>query len=661
MRRSILAATILVTVLGASPAVAGVIANASQPTPAAGTWLAWGGQTRLHFNPDALARFGISIQSTPGAANRIVGEQGKRYEVDTFNALDASALEINHTGRVVDGLGGGALRHSGGIVFKVGGREIDLRGFSLQANASTRIGMAVVDAAGTTWFTTDHAHPGFARDNPNIFSMREMNLRLSRAFAEFLGDPSLEGYQVGGLDFRAQSKADDSPAPTGDVCNAPWPAAGLTTDITLVYRNGDNNWDGHDDSIEVQRCSLTPEGTQTACTASSTTGSVVIDQDSSLINNGQTAVAWYYRLNGDHPPYNNDQHPFLIWNLYRVDADGRIKQVGVSGAKHAFETINYNCSCGDGHVIYPTCEDTYAVYNNDTSQFLGPRSEIIPHTAVWGRCDSFLDTNCDGSEDTGGAPTLYANRMAVTESDMLAPLATGARYFFEYWYVVRDDQNIYNSMGFREIEPVKNGGDWQVNLVDNVPAGNNFKLGPVLNLWVDPAAAPANTDNQELTTPLGRARIAVKATDLGDGTWRYEYAVSNFDYAHVQIDPAHPNEPNIKVDSNHGFSTFSVPVGTGAISGLRFDDTDNNAANDWSATTTGGNVTWTMPSGQNSLDWGTMYHFEFVSNQPPQATGGAVHVTGIATATEAELPYDVSILTPQAGPDDTIFKNGFDG
>jgi hypothetical protein len=670
MRKSIVAAALVGALLGVSAADAGVISQANQQSAPSGTWLAWGGETRIHLNPDALDRFGITIEAVQGASARTVGASGKRYEVDTFPAQNSSALQINHTGKAVDGLGGGALRHTGGLVLKVGGKQIDLRGFSLQANAPTKVGMALADAAGTVWFTTDHAHPGFARDNPNIFSMREMNLRLSRAFAQALGDPSLEGYQVGGLDFRAQSKPDDTATPAGGVCNAPWPGEGLTTDIELVYRDGNNNWDGHDDSIMVQRCSLNSDGVA-PCTASSTTGGVVIDQDSSLVNVGQTAVAWYYRLSGDFPPYNNDQHPFLIWNLYRLNADGSIKQIGVSGVKHAFETVNYVCGCGDGNVIYPTCEDTYAVYNNDTSQFLGPRSEIIPYPGIWGRCDSFLDSNCDGNEDDGGiAQNLYDYRMVVKESDMLPPLATGARYFFEYWYVIRDDQNIYNSMGYREIKPVKqtmgtfgntSTGGWSIQMVDNVPDGNNFRLGPVLNMWVDPAALAPNSDNEELATPLGHARVAVKATDLGDGTWRYQYAIANFDYSHTQIDPAHPDEPNIKVDSNHGFSKFNVPVGADAtITNVRFDDADIDATNEWSSTTDGNGVTWTMPAGQNSLDWGHLYRFEFTANKPPAKAAGSVHLTGIATDSEAEIPYDVALLVPQ-GIDDTVFKNGFEG
>jgi hypothetical protein len=660
MSSKCLAAALLATLLTTPIANAGVISAANQAPPTSGTWFAWGGQTRFHFNPDALNRLGISIVAAPGASARTPGVAGKHYEVDTFPAQDASALQINHTGKAIDGLGGGALRHAGGLLMNARGKQIDLRGFSLQANPLSRIGLTVVDAAGTVWFTADHAHSGFVRDQPNVFSMRDMNLRISHAFAAALGDPSLEDYEIGGLEFSAQSQDDRSTAPAGDVCQDIWPGPGLVTDIELVYRNGDANWDQHDDSVQVQRCSLTPGESDTSCTASSTTGGVVIDQDSSLRNIGQTAVSWHYMMSGNFPPYNNDQHPFLIWNLYRLSADGRIKQVGVSGLKHAFETINYACSCGDGNIIYPTCEDTYAVDNNDQTGVLGPRSELIPYTGVWGRCGSVFDTNCDGHEDDGGlTDSLYANRMVVTESDMQAPLATGARYFFEYWYVIRDDQNIYNTMGYREILPHKNGANWSVSLVDNDPPGANFKSGPLLNAWVDPSVRPANSENRELSTPLGRARVAVKTTDLGDGTWRYEYAVMNFDYAHVQIDPEHPTEPNLKLTSNHGFDHFSVPVGAGVtVSGLRFDDADNDASNDWTMTSTDGHVDWSAPAAGNTLDWGTMYHFEFVANVAP-GQGSAVHLTGVATTSEPEQGYDLSILAPQM-PNDTVFANGFE-
>ncbi len=641
---------------------AGVIDKAeaqAKSVPPGGTWLAWGGQTRFHLNPDELDRLGIRVASAEGAASRTAGKSGVRYEVTAFRALDASGLEINHTGLVISGIGGGKLRHQGGYVLAYHGGSVDLRGFALRASPDTRIGLDIVDAAGTVWFTADHAHYGFEDDAPDVFSMRHMNLRLSAHFAAVLGHPELVGDPVGGLDFRAHSyEGDKSTLEQQGTCSAPWPDPPSSQgDVLLIYDNAASGWTGFDDSVYVKRCN--------GCTTTSSNGRVIVNQDSSLRNAGTTAVAWLTKFQGECSqifpgcPYNSDQHPFLVWATYRVDADGRIKQVGVSGVKHAFYTVNWNCGCAGGNIIWPTCEDTYSNYNNDSSSDLGPRSEIIPFTAQWGRCGSVYDANCDGNEDgDGGARDLYQFRESVTESELETPISTGAHYYHEYWYIVRDDNAIYNSMGYREVSFGKSGANWNVNLVDDNPNGADFHLGPVLNLWIDPSAPPANAQNQELSTPLGRARIAVKVTDLGGNQWRYEYAVQNFDYAHAQIDAAHPDEPNLRVDSNHGFGRFSVPVAAGTtITGLRFDDTDTNAANDWTVSTANNAVTWAGEAGR-SLDWGTMYHFEFVANAPPGS--GAIQLVGVATATESELPYSLDILTPQAASNDDIFDNGFD-
>jgi len=656
--------------LPAAPAAKqGVIAQAQQriSTLPEGVWLTWGGSASFGFNPDALVALDVRITEAAGASARSPGAPGRRFDTTTFPALDAGALQLLHQGPSISGIGGGELRFTGGFVLSYPGGSIDLRGFSLRANPNQPLGLGVLDAKGEVWFTGDHAHYGFNKDAPDTFSMFNLNLRISAHFAQVIGRPELAGYPVGSFAFKSHAQANRAvEAPDGDVCSAPFSGPGLVTDVQLIYDTEDNGWDGHDDSVYAQRCGLPPVGNASTCTAESTTGKVVIDQDSSLRNIGTTGVAWYEKFSPPQPPYNNDQHPFLIWNLYRQDADGRIKQIGVSAVKHAFLTVNWVCFCGQGHVIYPTCEDTYSNANNDNSssggdpaQNLAPRSEIIPNTAQWGRCGSVWDQNCDGAMDDGsGAQDLYQYRMQVSESDMLPPLSTGARYFMEYWYVVRDDVNIYNTMGYREIQPQKTGAMWTMPLVNASAPDNDFFLGPALNRWIDPATPPANAMNQELVTPLGRARIAVKTTDLGGGQWRYEYAVMNFDYAHAQIDAAHPSEPNMKLLSNHGFSSFSVPLPTGvSATDLRFDDADGDAGNDWTATTTANAVTWTAPASGNTLDWGTLYHFEFTTSVAPLPN--TVNIVGAATATEGELPYTLNLLGPQA-PNDTIFKNGFD-
>jgi len=660
MRASLLAMFVAAASIAAAPAVAASTAPA--PSADDGSWFASGGRTRIEFNPDALRRFDLAIERVDGALDRVEGEPGLRYDASEFAALAASDLQFNHHGAALSGIGGGALRHAGGLVLRHRGESFDLRGFALHASADTRLGLDLVDAQGRAWFTADHAHYGFEGDARDVFAMRHMNLRLAPRLAALLG--ARPGTVVGGLDLHASTSAVPAPAPAGGVCNAPWPGPGNPAGISMIY--GATTWTGWSDSVYVKRDSGD-------CTPSSTTCHIVVNADSTLRNSGATAVAWYEKFNRNQPgaegvpqpPYANDQHPYLIWNLYRVDSAGRIRQIGASGVKHAFYTVNFACTdpgCGPGHVIYPQCEDTYSNYNNDGSTYLGPRSEIVPHTAIWGRCGSVYDADCDGVNDDGsGAQDLFQYRMLVDESDLLPPKATGARYYLEYWYVVRDDDAIYDSMAYREVAFTKSdlgttppSAAWDVDLVGDVPAGADYHDGPALNHWVSPAVALVNAVNTELATPLGRVRVAVRVRAAGSGHWRYEFALANFDYAHAQVDPAHPSEPNLQLDANHGFVRFSVPLAAGTtVSDTRFDDADLDGGNDWSVATTTNAVTWSAPSGANSLDWGTLYHFEFVSTAPPADMD--LGLVGTATTSEGELPYVVPIRFG-----DTIFVDGYD-
>ncbi|MDW8479492.1 MAG: hypothetical protein RML12_06195 [Xanthomonadales bacterium] len=71
-----------------------------------------------------------------------------------------------------------------------------------------------------------------------------------------------------------------------------------------------------------------------------------------------TVSPWNYPYPG------NDQHPYLVWNLYRI-RDGRLEQIGASGVKHAFYTINWYCApgacgAGGGQILGRACYDIYS-------------------------------------------------------------------------------------------------------------------------------------------------------------------------------------------------------------------------------------------------------------------------------------------------------------
>ena len=52
----------------------------------------------------------------------------------------------------------------------------------------------------------------------------------------------------------------------------------------------------------------------------------------------------------------------------------------------------------------------------------------------------------------------------------------------------------------------------------------------MIDQWVNPAAPGPNAQSVLVDTGHGRLKIAVRATHLGGGQWRYEYAVMNFDF-----------------------------------------------------------------------------------------------------------------------------------
>ncbi len=608
-----------------------------------------GGDAEVAFNPDALAALGLEIRTVEGAVARMPGRAGVRHDVTRFAAAAGEGIGILRKGGAVVGLGEGALHYTGGFVIGWQGGHADLRGFVLRAGGGTRFDIMLAAADGTLWLSADHAHYGFDANASRDFSMRHMNLRLAPHFAQALGRPEWAGRPIGNLEFRAHVGDDDvAEAANGGQCAAPWPGPGRKTDIEVFNSNLSGFWD----SVYAPRCGLPPLPNGGACTATSTNGRLVLGADASLRNVGDTAIAWYGHFSGEHAPYGNDQHPFLVWNLHRIDGAGRIKQIGASGVKHAFYSINRNCGCIAGNVFWPGCEDIYSASSNDNGggieeQNLAPRSEIVPFGVKWGRCGSVWDSDCDGKMDAGsGARDLYQYRLQASESDLLPPLSDGAQYFFEYWYLVRDDANLYNTMGHRQIQPRKNGANWSVGLVGANTPERDFFIGPTINRWVDPTAQSANAANKELATPLGRARVAMKATDLGNGRWRYEYAVMNFDYAHVRVDPAHASEPNLKVLSNHGFRRFGVALPRRVrISDLRFDDADNDAGNDWRATTRDDAMTWTAPASGNTLDWGLLFHFEFVADAAPVA-GRAITLVGVATEDAPELVHTLALPGP---------------
>lgn len=656
MKRRTLAWLAVCSLLLAPAAWAEATAAGSASTDA--TWSIWGGEAGVHWNRDLANDVGMRIAQPSDRLADAPDHHYDRFAVRRSGALEFS-LDRNHFG----GFSRGSLQAQGGYVIDLrkGGR-IDLTGFRLVARADNSFLLDLVSADGKAWFYIDRLM--YDNEGPDkVLTIRTMDVRISAQLAQRLGQPTVAGWVIADMDLASEVLKHGTPLEPSGECND---------------QNGDGCHfsgviapDGSKYLADLFMEGFSPQYSRCqGCSGPEGSGTVVFTPSSTLKNNvnaGSIAptipndplgtstakwaadIPWFQKFSGTFPPYGNDQHPYLIWNMYRIDADGRIEQIGRSGVKHAFLTVNSGSQCpyGYGHVLGVTCEDTYGTGNNDSSSDLGPRSEIIPSTNQWGRCGSIYDVNCNGSNDNPSYSS-YDYRLKVGESQIAAAANPGATWLFESWYLARQDINIYNSMGTVATTQNWSGSVWGIG-------ASSYKLGPAIDRWVSPTAPPENAMNAELSVTEGHAKVAVKAIDNGDGTWRYVYAVMNLDFARAETDGT---EPNLRVLSNRGFDSFSIPLPAGAtVAASSFSDGDLDAGNDWTLDTSSGSAVWSAPVGGQTLDWGTLYTFTVTVAAAPTAGASMLHVA----QTGSPADFQVDTLVPDPGvPNDIVFRDGFD-
>lgn len=658
------------------------VPQASEAMPDA-VWKVWGGEVWFQWNHDLVGDLGMSLSAPKDMLGERVGGMQR------FALREATGLDFDVKHENFDGFRDGSVAMRGGYDLRIGARSIPLRDLRLVARKDHPFRLDAVSSDGKAWFYVDRLMYALEKEG-NTLQVQAMDLRVSPLLAAELGQPDAEGLVVAGMRmhsnvvrggvasaakgtcFPQSTKWPGMPAPGGGVYEADVFMAGFS----MQYMRKDNqaNGPGGTDGLVVYTPSSTLRNNDNNGTAVATVPGDPLGTSTALHS---ADVAWRQKFTTPCEPYDSDQHPYLIWNLYRTDALGRIEQVGRSGVKHAFLTVNSQCSenPGGGHILGRGCRDTYGTGNNDSGDDLGPRSEIIPATGLWGRCGSIYDLNCNGSDEDFAGYTNFDHRLKVRESkiDPSEPKNTGATYSFESWYIVRDDIDIYNTMSTKPVT-FSYGSMWSIG------NGTPTLLGPAINRWIDPAGSDPNKKNAELDSPEGHARVAVAVTAVGKGQWRYDYAVMNLDFARAKTsgtdkhsDDADPAQ-RFRVIHNMGFDRFSVPLPAGASAGtLEFSDGDLDAGNDWSAVAADGRLTWSAPANpkppagvpavRNTLDWGTLYRFSFVSNVAPQARAVDLHVAepGTPEAGRADgfkpAHYSVTVLAPEAT--DGLFADDF--
>ena len=523
----------------------------------------------------------------------------------------------------------GAVRFDHALLLSVGKHRATTAHFTLVPLSVNPTSFALQDAQGDTWFTLEGGHPHATPDGLTL-DVRMLSLRASKWLAGKVKRPGLQRFLLGGAQIGLSLRPDGKPL-AGQMCPPEplrWPTLGFQADVAL---------ENIPDVFEL-RCQ--------GCSVGSTSGTVAIAPSARLRNVGTADVPWFEMFGGTPAPYGADQHPFLVWNLYRQEADGTLRQIGASGVKHAFFSTNSDCPCPGAQILYAErCTDEYDAFTNDIDSFLTERSEVIPSTGLWARCGSLHDPDCSGTRNQGvGDPNGLRQRMLISEAELAAE--PGRKFFIEAWYVTRDDIDIFNSMATLEVLPSKDSSAWAfVNQGITVP-------GPLLTRVRAQAAAQPGRMQSILASAEGRVQLNAAVTPLGNGTYRYRYELMNFEFALVRTSGA---LPNLRLLSQTGIQRFGVPQGAGHVSASAFADIDANAGNDWTAQIQSGQMNF-VDQRNNAQSWGRLYRFEWVSSVGPQ-TGLA---TLAATDVERTATHTISTLVPANGPSDLFFWAGFE-
>ncbi len=606
-----------------------------------------GGTLRLRFNNDLLREYGLG---------EATGSRISTNSLDAGLSVDLSsttAFSINGTGPDIRAISSGSGRLGGGIRLSGGRVDLDFEGmrFVVRPGAAPRIDLIAAD--GRVLFYVDKIMYQW-QNGGQQFVVHTADMNISAELAGQLGYPHAADAPIADFNLVAPVTASRGLAePKGSsphfhgqavagVPGATWQADVFMQTFNMQY-GGCNGCAGADGEVK-----FTPNSTlinnRNNGTAVVTVSGDPLGTSAALYT---AEIPWYRKFNVSPYPYpypGNDQHPYLIWNIYRIGADGGIVQIGRSGVKHAFVSTNSGAECDDGfggNILGRACSDTYSTGNNDNPGDLGPRSEIVPATGQWGRCFSIFDTNCDASPNSVSSGA-YDRRLLVRESEIDPALNAGASWLSESWYIIQDDINVYNTMASRPFSSTATGGGGWTSV-----NGSPYRLGPAVDRWFETAAPAAQKQLSTLESSEGRARLASKAISLGNGLVRYHYALMNIDFARAVIDPANANPPNLNVLRNLGFDSLDIPVGE-AVSDIRFADGDDSAANDWTAQQVGGRVIWTAPAG-NELNWGTLYSFSFVAQsfgRPALATVGIAEAgTPASNGLSAIIPSSGALLS----------------
>ena len=301
----------------------------------------------------------------------------------------------------------------------------------------------------------------------------------------------------------------------------------------------------------------------------------------------------------------NNQHPVIGQNIYRHEGN-TFEQIGMSWLKHGFTALQQDlcCDCsssGTGTRLGVGCSDPYSSGLNGQQGGLGPRYQVNAYTG-------FFNYPYAGQGATGNS---IFKRIQIANSDLDPGQHPSATIIGEGQYIAPDDAaagNGFNNVSYRLMDVGSfSNGRWTLSF-----NGATVRQEPAIRAW--PTLDP-NAQLTDVTFPAaGMFIVGNTATDNGNGTWHYEYAVYNMNNHDCCREVEIPVPAGITV-TNIGFKDIDYHSG------------ETQASTNWTSARNSDNVTWsteTFAQNQdaNAIRWGTLYNFRFDADAPPTTVDG---------------------------------------
>ncbi len=552
----------------------------SGPVTAEEIWTVRDGSTVVSLDPQTLAQLGLEVTS-PGNTGPAGLGSALTFQIDTASTLTFSV----ESGSISEFLGGRVVHQDSlDLASRKGHSPLDHLIVTQVRGPADRPYWAVEGPGGTAdGLVFGRTKVGF-NVSSRLLTVHCPDVSISPNLAAALGNPALAGVALGELTTSALAEwvGGEEPQPLPEQASS----------------RGDPNETLGCDMTFCQLYNLLQFGRL---------GDIVgLALATTSWNVGRSDCIWF---NAPDP-----EHPFIVMNLYRL-MDDRLEQIGQSWIKHGFYALgshqcggppcSYQPGHGAGDWLGQNCTDTYGASLNAGPGSLRARHEVNPWTGVWAPDGSPL-------RDGGHEHTPISHRIQVHDVDLDPAQNPGATYYAEGYYVMLDDVDVMNSASWKPVTVSGSpGGTWTFGMSGS---GTVPTPGFALDAWSDGVSQTMLAQMVppiEFVSPDGRCVLSAKPTDLGGGTWHYEYALLN-------------------IDMDRKVESFTVPLAPSAVlTNVGFHAVEHHDEEDvgysnapWTWQVADGAITWNTLD--NPVRWGTMYNFRFDVDSAPNPEGTVV-------------------------------------